>query len=127
MIESLAMLQGKYGMLQDELSSFQVVIYEGKIERKTFQRKREARQFIKEMWRLLDPEAHLISFKQLMDRVICVKSRVEPLVPLQKKVYLSILKRELPMLLALSILAKHCNVIALLFHFKLKCHLSLYD
>ncbi|KAK9099234.1 hypothetical protein Syun_026279 [Stephania yunnanensis] len=32
-----------------------------------------------------------------------------------------------PMLLALSILAKHCNVIALLFHFKLKCHLSLYD
>ncbi|OVA02669.1 NLI interacting factor [Macleaya cordata] len=27
-----------------------------------------------EMWRLLDPEAHLISSKQLLDRVVCVKS-----------------------------------------------------
>ncbi|KAK9127666.1 hypothetical protein Syun_016463 [Stephania yunnanensis] len=60
-------------MLQDELSSFQVVVYEGKIREKPSS-KEEARQFIKEMWRLLDPEAHLISFKQLMDRVICVKS-----------------------------------------------------
>ncbi|KAK9081837.1 hypothetical protein Syun_031053 [Stephania yunnanensis] len=46
MIESLAMLQGKYGMLQDELSSFQVVVYEGKIE-KNLPKKEEARQFIK--------------------------------------------------------------------------------
>ncbi|KAK9133146.1 hypothetical protein Scep_012674 [Stephania cephalantha] len=113
-----------------------------------------------EMWRLLDPEAHLISLKQLMDRVlynvlkkrfvmprrllmtgtpiqnnlselwalmhlcaplvfgkleqflftfreaagtsVCHLNRVAPLVPLQKKVYLSILRRELPMLLAFS-------------------------
>ncbi|XP_061344674.1 RNA polymerase II C-terminal domain phosphatase-like 2 isoform X2 [Gastrolobium bilobum] len=27
-----------------------------------------------EMWRLLDPEAHLIGLKQILDRVICVKS-----------------------------------------------------
>ncbi|KAK9094907.1 hypothetical protein Scep_026376 [Stephania cephalantha] len=46
MIESLAMLQGKYGMLQDELSSFQVVVYEGKIREKPSS-KEEARQFIK--------------------------------------------------------------------------------
>ncbi|KAK9159048.1 hypothetical protein Scep_005622 [Stephania cephalantha] len=32
------------------------------------------RDYALEMWRLLDPEAHLISLKQLMDRVICVKS-----------------------------------------------------
>ncbi|KAK9094406.1 hypothetical protein Scep_009461 [Stephania cephalantha] len=47
MIESLAMLQGKYGMLQDELSSFQVVVYEGKIREKPSS-KEEARQFIKD-------------------------------------------------------------------------------
>lgn len=27
-----------------------------------------------EMWRLLDPEAHLINHKQILDRVVCVKS-----------------------------------------------------
>ncbi|XP_052172563.1 RNA polymerase II C-terminal domain phosphatase-like 2 isoform X2 [Diospyros lotus] len=32
------------------------------------------RDYALEMWRLLDPEAHLISAKQLLDRVICVKS-----------------------------------------------------
>ncbi|PIN25032.1 Phosphoprotein phosphatase [Handroanthus impetiginosus] len=32
------------------------------------------RDYALEMWRLLDPEAHLISSKQLLDRVICVKS-----------------------------------------------------
>lgn len=32
------------------------------------------RDYALEMWRLLDPEAHLISSKQLMDRVVCVKS-----------------------------------------------------
>ncbi|KAK9095083.1 hypothetical protein Scep_026552 [Stephania cephalantha] len=37
----------KYGMLQDELSSFQVVVYEGKIREKPSS-KEEARQFIKD-------------------------------------------------------------------------------
>ncbi|KAG6643385.1 RNA polymerase II C-terminal domain phosphatase-like 2 [Carya illinoinensis] len=32
------------------------------------------RDYALEMWRLLDPEAHLIGSKQLLDRVICVKS-----------------------------------------------------
>ncbi|KAK9289962.1 hypothetical protein L1049_008124 [Liquidambar formosana] len=32
------------------------------------------RDYALEMWRLLDPEAHLIGPKQLLDRVICVKS-----------------------------------------------------
>ncbi|XP_028787966.1 RNA polymerase II C-terminal domain phosphatase-like 2 [Neltuma alba] len=32
------------------------------------------RDYALEMWRLLDPEAHLINSKQLLDRVICVKS-----------------------------------------------------
>ncbi|XP_068638431.1 RNA polymerase II C-terminal domain phosphatase-like 2 isoform X2 [Aristolochia californica] len=32
------------------------------------------RDYALEMWRLLDPEAHLISSKQLMDRIVCVKS-----------------------------------------------------
>ncbi|XP_057498908.1 RNA polymerase II C-terminal domain phosphatase-like 2 [Actinidia eriantha] len=32
------------------------------------------RDYALEMWRLLDPEAHLISSKQLLDRVVCVKS-----------------------------------------------------
>ncbi|XP_041022989.1 RNA polymerase II C-terminal domain phosphatase-like 2 isoform X2 [Juglans microcarpa x Juglans regia] len=32
------------------------------------------RDYALEMWRLLDPEAHLIDSKQLLDRVICVKS-----------------------------------------------------
>ncbi|XVE76532.1 hypothetical protein DITRI_Ditri12bG0181300 [Diplodiscus trichospermus] len=32
------------------------------------------RDYALEMWRLLDPEAHLIGSKQLMDRVVCVKS-----------------------------------------------------
>ncbi|XP_010543883.1 PREDICTED: RNA polymerase II C-terminal domain phosphatase-like 2 [Tarenaya hassleriana] len=32
------------------------------------------RDYALEMWRLLDPEAHLISSKQLRDRVVCVKS-----------------------------------------------------
>ncbi|CAA0836297.1 RNA polymerase II C-terminal domain phosphatase-like 2 [Striga hermonthica] len=31
------------------------------------------RDYALEMWRLLDPEAHLISSKQLLDRVVCVK------------------------------------------------------
>ncbi|XP_051131335.1 RNA polymerase II C-terminal domain phosphatase-like 2 isoform X2 [Andrographis paniculata] len=31
------------------------------------------RDYALEMWRLLDPEAHLISPKQLLDRVVCVK------------------------------------------------------
>ncbi|KAH6769245.1 carboxyl-terminal domain phosphatase-like 2 [Perilla frutescens var. frutescens] len=32
------------------------------------------RDYALEMWRLLDPEARLISSKQLLDRVVCVKS-----------------------------------------------------
>ncbi|KAJ6316125.1 hypothetical protein OIU78_019410 [Salix suchowensis] len=32
------------------------------------------RDYALEMWRLLDPEAHLIASKQLSDRVVCVKS-----------------------------------------------------
>ncbi|KAJ0979615.1 hypothetical protein J5N97_015089 [Dioscorea zingiberensis] len=32
------------------------------------------RDYALEMWRLLDPEAHLICSKQLLDRVVCVKS-----------------------------------------------------
>lgn len=32
------------------------------------------RDYALEMWRLLDPEAHLINSKQLLDRVVCVKS-----------------------------------------------------
>ncbi|XWS43835.1 hypothetical protein CRYUN_Cryun16bG0138500 [Craigia yunnanensis] len=32
------------------------------------------RDYALEMWRLLDPEAHLIGSKQLWDRVVCVKS-----------------------------------------------------
>uniref|UniRef100_A0A2P2M1I3 protein-serine/threonine phosphatase n=1 Tax=Rhizophora mucronata TaxID=61149 RepID=A0A2P2M1I3_RHIMU len=32
------------------------------------------RDYALEMWRLLDPEAHLIGLKQLLDRVICVKA-----------------------------------------------------
>lgn len=32
------------------------------------------RDYALEMWRLLDPEAHLISSKQLLNRVVCVKS-----------------------------------------------------
>ncbi|KAF7834877.1 RNA polymerase II C-terminal domain phosphatase-like 2 isoform X1 [Senna tora] len=32
------------------------------------------RDYAFEMWRLLDPEAHLIGSKQLLDRVVCVKS-----------------------------------------------------
>ncbi|GLT89443.1 hypothetical protein SLE2022_074230 [Rubroshorea leprosula] len=32
------------------------------------------RDYALEMWRLLDPEAHLIGLKQLLDRVVCVKS-----------------------------------------------------
>lgn len=32
------------------------------------------RDYALEMWRLLDPGAHLIGSKQVFDRVICVKS-----------------------------------------------------
>lgn len=32
------------------------------------------RDYALEMWRLLDPEGHLIGSKQLLDRVVCVKS-----------------------------------------------------
>lgn len=32
------------------------------------------RDYALEMWRLLDPESHLIGSKQLIDRVVCVKS-----------------------------------------------------
>ncbi|XP_024012001.1 RNA polymerase II C-terminal domain phosphatase-like 2 [Eutrema salsugineum] len=32
------------------------------------------RDYALEMWRLLDPEAHLISLKELRDRIVCVKS-----------------------------------------------------
>ncbi|XP_031397074.1 RNA polymerase II C-terminal domain phosphatase-like 2 isoform X2 [Punica granatum] len=32
------------------------------------------RDYALEIWRLLDPEAHLISSRQLLDRVVCVKS-----------------------------------------------------
>ncbi|XWS55543.1 hypothetical protein CRYUN_Cryun09bG0009100 [Craigia yunnanensis] len=32
------------------------------------------RDYALEMWRLLDPEAHLIASKQLLDQVVCVKS-----------------------------------------------------
>lgn len=31
------------------------------------------RDYALEMWRLLDPEAHLISLKELRDRIVCVK------------------------------------------------------
>ncbi|KAF7834671.1 RNA polymerase II C-terminal domain phosphatase-like 2 [Senna tora] len=36
------------------------------------------RDYAFEMWRLLDPEAHLIGSKQLLDRVVCVKSGMLP-------------------------------------------------
>lgn len=36
------------------------------------------RDYALEMWRLLDPEAHLIATKQLLDRVVCVKSGNKP-------------------------------------------------
>ncbi|KFK24628.1 hypothetical protein AALP_AA8G004100 [Arabis alpina] len=32
------------------------------------------RDYALEMWRLLDPEAHLISLRELRDRIVCVKS-----------------------------------------------------
>lgn len=32
------------------------------------------RDYALEMWRLLDPEAHLISLKELRDRIVCVRS-----------------------------------------------------
>lgn len=32
------------------------------------------RDYALEIWRLLDPGSHLINAKQLMDRVVCVKS-----------------------------------------------------
>ena len=32
------------------------------------------RDYALEMWRLLDPEANLINSKQLLNRVVCVKS-----------------------------------------------------
>lgn len=32
------------------------------------------RDYALEMWRLLDPEAHLITTNQLLNRVVCVKS-----------------------------------------------------
>lgn len=32
------------------------------------------RDYALEMWRLLDPDAHLIGSKQLLNRVVCVKS-----------------------------------------------------
>ncbi|KAI0509772.1 hypothetical protein KFK09_010368 [Dendrobium nobile] len=32
------------------------------------------RDYALEIWRLLDPESHLISSKQLLDRIVCVKS-----------------------------------------------------
>ncbi|XP_020100231.1 RNA polymerase II C-terminal domain phosphatase-like 2 [Ananas comosus] len=32
------------------------------------------RDYALEIWRLLDPESHLISTKQLLDRIVCVKS-----------------------------------------------------
>ncbi|XP_042475641.1 RNA polymerase II C-terminal domain phosphatase-like 2 isoform X2 [Macadamia integrifolia] len=32
------------------------------------------RDYALEIWRLLDPEAHLISLKQLLERIVCVKS-----------------------------------------------------
>lgn len=31
------------------------------------------RDYALEMWRLLDPEAHLIGLKELRDRIVCVK------------------------------------------------------
>lgn len=36
------------------------------------------RDYALEMWRLLDPEAHLISLKELRDRIVCVKSGQKP-------------------------------------------------
>ena len=38
------------------------------------------RDYALEMWRLLDPEAHLIGSKQILDRVICVKSGIVPVI-----------------------------------------------
>lgn len=32
------------------------------------------RDYALEMWRLLDPESNLISSKELLDRIVCVKS-----------------------------------------------------
>lgn len=34
------------------------------------------RDYALEMWRLLDPEAHLIGPKKIIERVICVKSGI---------------------------------------------------
>lgn len=38
------------------------------------------RDYALEMWRLLDPEEHLIGSKQLLDRVVCVKSGKQPII-----------------------------------------------
>lgn len=32
------------------------------------------RDYALEMWRLLDPDSNLISCKELLDRIVCVKS-----------------------------------------------------
>lgn len=32
------------------------------------------RDYALEMWRLLDPESHLINSKELLDRIVCVKA-----------------------------------------------------
>lgn len=42
------------------------------------------RDYALEMWRLLDPEAHLIATKQLLERVVCVKSGKKPNNPILK-------------------------------------------
>lgn len=38
------------------------------------------RDYALEMWRLLDPESHLIGSRQILDRVICVKSGMIPII-----------------------------------------------
>lgn len=41
------------------------------------------RDYALEMWRLLDPESKLINTKELLDRIVCVKSGKFPRSPAQ--------------------------------------------
>ncbi|RRT63457.1 hypothetical protein B296_00041922 [Ensete ventricosum] len=60
------------------------------------------RDYALEMWRLLDPDAHLISTKQLVDRVVCVKSGKNFHVDLNSVWYLVLMLKD-------NILSHICN------------------
>ncbi|KAK1377434.1 Protein-serine/threonine phosphatase [Heracleum sosnowskyi] len=56
----------------DELRSY--LIAKGRKRFEVYVCTMAERDYALEMWRLLDPDAHLITSKQLLDRVVCVKS-----------------------------------------------------